>query len=236
MTTTTTTRGYAPHSLLIEPEQESRIGSALRKRKGCIIKVRKMQDGELSPMASTKDCTRASKGTLHLTPLQVNKLNGAPPGTVVPLRFHDKHLQENLKHSGGFLPLLAAALVPLISSVAGGLIERKIAGRGLSSPAAAAGGSDDVTLVWHKDAKERDGGGKKPVTFSIHPHADGSGLYLRPWKGKILAPIGSGLYLNPYPHRRGGTLDMIKVDNHHKLGCRIPFSKAQRNAIESIIS
>ena len=38
-----------------------------------------------------------------------------------------------MKHKGGFLPLLAAALAPIIGGVAGGLIEKEIAGSGIYS-------------------------------------------------------------------------------------------------------
>ena len=48
------------------------------------------------------------------------------------LPFKHEELMDNMKHSGGFLPLLAAALAPVLGGVAGGLIERGIAGAGCS--------------------------------------------------------------------------------------------------------
>ena len=35
---------------------------------------------------------------------------------------------ENMRHKGGFLPLIAAALAPIIGGIAGGFIEKEIAG------------------------------------------------------------------------------------------------------------
>ena len=224
---------YTPHTLLIEPNQEKRICNALKKRSGCVIRVRKQMHGDLSPMASSSshhDCTdKASHGILYLTPQQVNRLNNSPVESVVPLRFHDHHLQANLQHSGGFLPLLLAALAPVLGSVAGGFIEKEIAGRGLSK-------INDGTLIWHKHGKT------KPVTFTIHPDnsptSAGAGLYLRPWKGKGFVPhSGMGLYLNPYFSRhRGSSLNSgcIKLKNSHKIPCT-QFSQSQKNVIANLV-
>ena len=122
---------YTPKTLVIEPRQEKRINNALKKKTGCVIKVRKPHsENDYSEMAQTRDFsgTSASKGVLHLTPEHLEKYNRAEPGTSVPLKFENHHLQENLRHKGGFIPILAAFLAPIIGGVASGLIERKIAG------------------------------------------------------------------------------------------------------------
>ena len=102
-----------PSSLHILPEQERKILSALHKRKGCHIKVKKK---------------RAGGGTdrMLLTPGHIKKYQKAAQGSVVSLPFQHKHLVENSHHKGGFLPLLAALLGPILGGVAGGLIGRGI--------------------------------------------------------------------------------------------------------------
>ena len=77
-----------------------------------------------------------------------------------------------MKHKGGFLPLIAAALAPVIGGVAGGLIEREIAGSGIYK--------------------------KKKKTSSKKRKSKGSGMYLNPYTKKS----GRGMYLNPYIKRR----------------------------------
>ena len=58
----------------------------------------------------------------------------AAKGDPVPLRFKHEHLIENMHHQGGFLPLIAAALAPVLGGIAAGAIERGIAGSGLHGP------------------------------------------------------------------------------------------------------
>ena len=70
--------------------------------------------------------------------------------------FKHEHLVENMKHKGGFLPLLAAAIAPIIGGVAGGLIEKEIAGSG----------------IYKK---------KKGTGMYLNPYK-GSGMYLNPYK------------------------------------------------------
>ena len=61
-----------------------------------------------------------------------------------------------MKHKGGFLPLLAAALAPVIGGVVGGLIEKEIAGSG----------------IYHKKRRRKKKDKKR-----------GSGMYLNPYMG-----------------------------------------------------
>ena len=101
---------YTPMSLLIEPNQEKKIATALKKGLGCVIRVCKPSskgaDGpnEQSPMAQKQDCSgkSASRGILLLTPKHIDKYNNAQLGTSVPLKFRSEHLQENLTHKGVF--------------------------------------------------------------------------------------------------------------------------------------
>ena len=124
---------YTPKTVTIHPGQEKRVSKALKKQTGCIIRVCKpLREGDDSEMGQTYDCSEwnSSKGILHLTPAHLDKYNRAESGSVVPLKFERHHIEENLKHSGGFLPLLAAVLAPVIGGVAGGLIEREIGSSG----------------------------------------------------------------------------------------------------------
>ena len=92
---------------------------AYKGKRGCKIKAKKM--------GSSTSC----RASMLLTPAQFKKYHSAKTGKVVSLPFEHKHLVENMKHKGGFLPLLAAALAPIIGGVAGGLIEKEIAGSGI---------------------------------------------------------------------------------------------------------
>ena len=97
-----------------------------------------------------------------LTPTQLKKYHSAKTGKIVSLPFQHKHLVENMGHRGGFLPLIAAALAPIIGGVAGGLIEKSIAGSG----------------IYHKKCRRRKSNkkGKKKKK--------GSGMYLNPYMGR----------------------------------------------------
>ena len=101
------------------PNQERKIMRAYYKKKGCQIKAKKM-----GPKA-------VCKSSMLLTPDQFKKYHSTKTGKIVSLPFEHKHLVENMKHRGGFLPLLAAAIAPILGGVAGGLIEKEIAGSGL---------------------------------------------------------------------------------------------------------
>ena len=136
-----------PAALHVEPGQENRIRAVIRKRKGCRIKVRKHD--QIGPH------------NLLVTNHMLKRYGKASRGEVVPLQFKNEHLMENMKHSGGFLPLIAAALAPIIGGVAGGLIEKSISGNGIRS-----GGS-----------RKQNGSG---LYLNPWPPA-GQGLYLNPY-------------------------------------------------------
>ena len=104
-------------------------------------------------------------------------------------------------HRGGFLPLLAAALAPVIGGVAGGLIEKGIAGSGIR---------DWKSKPWWLGGKISGGGGGGGANhhklFTVKKH--GSGMILNPWKGGgggrregvySMKRHGSGMILNPWP-------------------------------------
>ena len=99
------------------------------------------------------------------------------------LPFTHEDLRRNGTVSGGFIPLILAAIA---SSVAGGLIERGIQGAG---------------LIWkhaHGACHLKSGGegaaGKKGRAV---------GLHIVPYRGKFAPEAGNGLYLNPWPRGRG---------------------------------
>ena len=94
-----------PSSLRIMPKQAKRIASALRRRKGCKIRVKKCSGGA---------------NQLLLAPGHLKKYQKAAVGRVMSLPFTHKQLVEN--HKGGFLSLLAALLGPILGGVAGGLL------------------------------------------------------------------------------------------------------------------
>ena len=138
-----------PVQLEVMPNQEDRIRKALRKEKGCTIFARKVHGGRHS---------------LLLRNPYARRYHEAKMGHPVRLPFRHQDLVHNLHHRGGFLPLIAAALAPILGAVAGGLIEKEIAGSGIRS-----------VKPWNR---------KKPKLYSIEKH--GTGLYLNPWKGSGL--------------------------------------------------
>ena len=105
-----------PIALHVEPNQRAKIRRALKKRKGCRIKVKKENGGT---------------NNLLLGPRHLRRYGKAQHGSVVDLPFKHEELMENMRHKGGFLPLIAAALAPVIGGIAGGLIEKEISGSGL---------------------------------------------------------------------------------------------------------
>ena len=197
---------YKPTTVYIEPNQESKIKAALRKQKGCRIKMQN-QHGY--------NCTGLMKGEMLLNPSQLRKYQKAAPGQSIALPFQHKHLLHNMNHKGGFLPLLAL-LAPILGGVAGGLIEKEIAGSGIHLP----------KLILSKRKASR-----LPVAFQIDPAAhDGNGLYLSPWKQH--SNLGTGLYLSPYPHKSGSGLK--KLEHGMFSHCK-QFSNSQRKSLRSLI-
>ena len=138
-----------PASFHVEPKQEARIKNALKKRRGCQIRVRKYSIGP---------------HRLLVRPQHQRRYEKAAEGEVVSLPFKHEDLQENMHHKEVFLPLVAAALAPLLGGIAGGLIEREI-GSGIH---------DYRKKTWRQ--------GKGSQLYTIKSH--GSGLYLNPWSGR----------------------------------------------------
>ena len=150
-----------PTQLYVGPNQEKRIMKAYQKRQGCRIKVRR-----------GAAATSHYRGEILLTPQQWAKYQATTRGKSFNIPFKHEELVANMKHKGGFLPLIAAALAPIIGGVAGGLIEREIAGSG----------------IYKK---------KKKKTSSKKRKSKGSGMYLNPYTKKS----GRGMYLNAYIKR-----------------------------------
>ena len=144
-----------PVQLEVSPNQEKKLQTALRREKGCRLKVVKVPDGPHSMVMRNPYAKR-----YHET----------PNGRTVILPFSHQDLVRNLHHKGGFLPLIAAALAPIIGGVAGGLIEREIAGSGFRSSG----------RPWWHGGKIGQKKKKKPTLYSMEKH--GEGLYLAPWK------------------------------------------------------
>ena len=171
-----------PHSFAIQPGQEAKIQRALRQSKGCRIQVK-------------KGSSASSGHQLLVTPAHVEKYRKASHGSIVSLPFKHEDLKKN--HRGGFLPLLAAALAPVIGGVAGGLIEKGIAGSGIR---------DWKSKPWWLGGKISTGGSTHKL-FTVKKH--GSGMILNPWHGGSssrghggiysMERHGSGMILNPWP-------------------------------------
>ena len=87
-----------PTAMNLLPNQEKRILKAYKKRKGCIIKAKKIHP------------TTPCNGEMLLTPSQFLKYRDSKYGKVIKLPFQHVHLRENMKHEGGFLPMIADSL------------------------------------------------------------------------------------------------------------------------------
>ena len=185
-----------PHSFAIQPGQEAKIRRALKQCKGCRIQVKKG--------SSTSSSGHHHQQQLLVTPAHVEKYRKASHGSIVSLPFKHEDLKKN--HRGGFLPLLAAALAPVIGGVAGGLIEKGIAGSGIR---------DWKSKPWWLGGKISAGGNNNKQLFTVKKH--GSGMILNPWHGGgsssssqgrgggrgggvySMERHGSGMILNPWP-------------------------------------
>ena len=177
-----------PTQLCIEPNQEKRIMTAFRKRKGCRVNVSKgVVRGNLH------------HGEMLLTPSQWKKYQAAANGKKIAIPFQHVHLVQNMKHKGGFLPLIAAALAPVQGGVAGGLIERAIAGSGIYNK------KKQQQQQKKKKEKKRTASPKREnpqgSEMYLNPYykSGGSGMYLHPYYKKT---AGSGMYLTPYRQRK----------------------------------
>ena len=106
-----------PHTFSIHPGQNAKIRKALKLGKGCRIQVVKK---------GSSTSGQPHQQQLLVTPAHIEKYQKASHGSIVSLPFKHEDLKKN--HRGGFLPLIAAALAPIIGGVAGGLIEKEIAG------------------------------------------------------------------------------------------------------------
>ena len=138
-----------PHSFTIQSGQDAKIRRALKQSKGCRILVKK------------GSASGHQRHQLLVTPAHVEKYRKASHGSVVSLPFKHEDLRKN--HRGGFLPLLAAALASVIGGVAGGLIEKEIAGSG----------------IHQSGSRSRGGRGGVKQLYSMERH--GSGMILNPW-------------------------------------------------------
>lgn len=169
--------------LKLDPLQDVKIKRALKNNRGVCLTV--------TPTSDMDNGT--DTGEWILSPRQLCKLkeaNGAP----AKLTFSSDQLKKNLHHDGGFLPLLASALIPIIGSAVGAVVEREIAGSGI--------GAGEPVL--HS---------KPSGTFQISP--SGSGLYLSPWPGK--RPRGYGLYEGGSIIRHRDIKHPDWMDAHKKL-------------------
>ena len=149
-----------PVRLKIDPLQEVRIKKALQHHKGVCVWA-----------APTSEPDGPEVGTWLLSPRQMHQIHQAG-GQPTRLTFSRAQLKKNLGHEGGFLPILASALIPIIGSAVGAIVENEIAG-----------GSIPIT-----DAPVHIS--RPSGTFYVQPQ--GEGLYLAPYPRR---PRGHGLHM-----------------------------------------
>ena len=158
-----------PHTFSIHPGQNAKIRKALKLGKGCRIQVVKK---------GSSTSGQPHQQQLLVTPAHIEKYKKASHGSIVSLPFKHEDLKKN--HRGGFLPLIAAALAPIIGGVAGGLIEKEISGSGIRTSRGRGRGRGRVNgsgltvfrgkPVW-----------RGPKLYTVEKR--GSGMILNPWMG-----------------------------------------------------
>ena len=167
--------------LRIKKGQEKRIARAYKNRRGCKIVIHHQK-------CLDKGC--CTPGRMTLSAAQQKHLaseDAAASEQPTSLPFTHEDLRRNGTVSGGFIPLILAAIA---SSVAGGLIERGIQGAGLIwKHSHGACHLKSTTAADSKDNKK----GRGTV----------QGLHIVPYRGKFAPEAGNGLYLNPWPRGRG---------------------------------
>ena len=154
------------------PGQERRIANAYRRKRGCRITAKRIAS------------TTAGKRKVLLTPAQFSRYHNDAPGETVSIPFRHRDLVQNADHKGGFLPLLLAALAPVLGGVVGGVIEKEISGSGIHQK-----GCRKKTVSG--SGMRQKGCGKRKVSGSGKHHKGCR-------KKKVCKKEGSGMYLNPY--------------------------------------
>ena len=238
--------------LVLLQGQEKRIRRALKKQKGLRLTFKKSDGagGDNDKMA----------GTWLLKPSQWKVYNRAAPNSTFRLTFSAADMAKNINHSGGFLPLLAAILGPIIGGVAGAAVDRAISGAGVSFggegataaekkkkgallSAAASSSPRAYSLVLTKHLRSdnvTDGGGginSRLSSCRVAPAPDGNGLYLSPWT-KNHPRDGAGLWLTPHPsHHRphGGDIRVHRPTRSAHPILRDSYSKAQKRIMENFL-
>ena len=261
---------YQGKTLRITSNQENRLISALKNGTGCVIKIYKADENAENVdktifLDEKANQISTARGLLHLRPEQISKIDKAKPGSTIALKFSKEDLQYNRRSRGGFIPLLIAALAPIIGGVVGGVVEKEIAGSGLSSPGkkrkhtsrtapAVAPAPPAVEerkpgLLWYRSDstfKRKGVVHKKPNVFSIRPDASGEGLHLAPFpfgyglKNRFTAG-GRGLYLSPYHYGAGlgkQKAVVMKMDDAKPISASRfdHFSSKQRKAAHMLTS
>ena len=92
---------YIPVRVQIHRDQEKRIRNAVHRQKGVSIHFSSISGGNHNSHKNT--------GILCLTQ-QLFKVRKAPVGTQFSFAFSPAQVKANMKHEGGFLPILAAVL------------------------------------------------------------------------------------------------------------------------------
>ena len=128
---------------------------------------------------------------IFLTNTQYNKLeNARDQGKGLTIRMSSKQLKHNVKTQGGFL----GALLPMLAGVGRAVAPALLGVAKKAVPALATGAlsglaSTGVSKLFGDGLNLKKGG------MIAQVETDGSGLYLKPYKGKGLGSRGNGLYL-----------------------------------------
>ena len=220
--------------------QEKRIRRALKKHRGLRLTFTKSDDNHHQQMS----------GTWLLKPSQWKIYNRAAPNATFRLTFSAEDLVKNMKHSGGFLGLLAAILGPIIGGVAGAAVDRAISGSGVPFAGGGGGGGGATKKSGsnnnnNNNNNNSDDGTSSPRAYSLvltkHLRSSDAAADAKGKKGdgRLLSscrvapsPDGNGLYLSPWTknHPQDGAGLWLSPYHHSRHGGDIRVHRPTRSA------
>ena len=187
---------YVPIRVQFHTDQKKRIHNAVHRQKGVTVHFSSLNGANNS---------HRNTGIICLTQHQLAKVRRSPTGSKFSFAFSPAQVKANMKHEGGFLPILAAILAPAITGIIGGLAEKAISGSGLKA-------SKHQDIVLHK----------KSHILKVTPQ--GKGLFLSPYSNySSYFPKGHGLFLSPPPYGRGFKKINLKHLPHNHALKSVPF-------------
>ena len=223
---------YTPVNVNIIPSQEEKLKKAISRHKGSSIRF----------MVCGEKCKGSENNAILLfTPKQLQMIKKSQPGTQMKMFFSPPQIQQNARHTGGFLGLLASLLVPIVASAASAGISHAISKGGSlnTGDINSESKNTDDTLVFPRkmpkirnDVKFHTKNSERKSKFStgdmekcmIFHTKDGDCIRVTPEKG------GDGLWLRPY----GSTIPIKERRYLQKNGYGLYLRKSKGAGLQKI--